>query len=156
MRVTCHTTDGPPQSVPPDQVWPAAMDGSCTAATLCQGDHLRHLASPQLVPPSHRRSPTAVTFIDVKLNSRLCQFAFQDFASISSCSYLWHAFLHQHAPITATRSSHERNLLVSYAGTDVYKYSFFPYTVLLWNILPEIRILYILLNLEYNFILIIN
>ena len=31
------------------------------------------------------------------------------------------------APITATRLSHERNLLVPYARTDVYKYSFYPY-----------------------------
>ena len=29
------------------------------------------------------------------------------------------------APTTITRSSHERNLLVPYARTDVYKYSFF-------------------------------
>ena len=34
------------------------------------------------------------------------------------------------APITATRSSHES---VLYARTDLYKYSFFPHTVLLWN-----------------------
>ena len=34
----------------------AAMDGlpgPCTATTLSPGDHLRHLASPQLVPPCH-------------------------------------------------------------------------------------------------------
>ena len=37
------------------------------------------------------------------------------------------------APITITRSSHERNLLVSYARTDAYKYSFFPHTASLWN-----------------------
>ena len=42
------------------------------------------------------------------------------------------------APITAARSSHERNLSVPYARTDVYKYSFFPHTVSLWNKLPEI------------------
>ena len=41
------------------------------------------------------------------------------------------------APITATRSSHERNLSVPYARTDVYKHSFFPSTVSLWNKLPE-------------------
>ena len=40
------------------------------------------------------------------------------------------------APITATRLSHERNLLVPYARTDVYKYSFYPYTAYLWNKLP--------------------
>ena len=37
------------------------------------------------------------------------------------------------APITVTRSSHERNLSVLYAKTDLYKYSFFPHTVLLWD-----------------------
>ena len=41
------------------------------------------------------------------------------------------------APITTTRSSHERNLLVPYARTDVYKYSFFPHTASLWNKLSE-------------------
>ena len=41
------------------------------------------------------------------------------------------------APITATRSSHKRNLLVPYARTDAYKYSFFPHTVSLWDKLPE-------------------
>ena len=42
------------------------------------------------------------------------------------------------APITATRLSHERNLLVTYARTDVYKYSFYPYAAYnyLWNKLP--------------------
>ena len=34
------------------------------------------------------------------------------------------------APITAKRSSHES---VLYARTDLYKYSFFRHTVLLWN-----------------------
>ena len=42
------------------------------------------------------------------------------------------------APITATRLSHERNLSVPYARTDVYKYLFFPHAVSLWNKLPEI------------------
>ena len=37
------------------------------------------------------------------------------------------------ASITAKRSSHVRNLLVPYARTDVYNYSFFPHTVSLWN-----------------------
>ena len=37
------------------------------------------------------------------------------------------------APATTTRSSHERNLLVPYARTDVYKYSFFPHAASLWN-----------------------
>ena len=37
------------------------------------------------------------------------------------------------APTTITRSSHKRNLLVPYARTDVYKYSFFPHTASLWN-----------------------
>ena len=37
------------------------------------------------------------------------------------------------APTTITRSSHERNLLVPYARTDVYKYSFFPHAASLWN-----------------------
>ena len=41
-------------------------------------------------------------------------------------------------PITATRSTHERNLLVPYARTDVCKYSFFPQVISLWNKLPEI------------------
>ena len=41
------------------------------------------------------------------------------------------------APITMTRQSHERNFLVSYARTDVYKYSFFPNVFSLWNKLPE-------------------
>ena len=41
------------------------------------------------------------------------------------------------APITATRSSHERNLSVPHARTDVYKYTFFPHTVSLWNKLPK-------------------
>ena len=40
------------------------------------------------------------------------------------------------APITATRASHERNFLVPYARTDLYKYSFFPHAVFLWNKLP--------------------
>ena len=40
------------------------LPGPCTAATLklVQGDHLRHLTSPQLVLPSHGRSPTAGPF----------------------------------------------------------------------------------------------
>ena len=37
------------------------------------------------------------------------------------------------APTIIMRSSHERNLLVPYARTDVYKYSFFPHTASLWN-----------------------
>ena len=41
------------------------------------------------------------------------------------------------APITMTRQSHERNFLVPYARTDVYKYSFFPNVISLWNKLPE-------------------
>ena len=41
------------------------------------------------------------------------------------------------APITTTRQSHERNFLVPYARTDVYKYSFFPNVISLWNKLPE-------------------
>ena len=41
------------------------------------------------------------------------------------------------APTTKTRSSHERNLLVSCVRTDVYKYSFFPHTASLWNKLQE-------------------
>ena len=41
------------------------------------------------------------------------------------------------APITTTRQSHERNFLVLYARTDVYKYSFFPNVISLWNKLPE-------------------
>ena len=64
------------------------------------------------------------------------------------------------APTTTTRSSHERNLLVPYARTDVYKYSFFPHTASLWNKLhktiKESQSLDIFLSLEYNYILIIN
>ena len=41
------------------------------------------------------------------------------------------------APTTITRSSHERNLLVPYVRTDLYKYSFFPHTASLWNKLHE-------------------
>ena len=41
------------------------------------------------------------------------------------------------APITMTRQSHERNFLVPYARTDVYKYSFFLNVVSLRNKLPE-------------------
>ena len=41
------------------------------------------------------------------------------------------------APITTTRQSHERNFLVPYARTDVYKYSIFPNVISLWNKLPE-------------------
>ena len=41
-------------------------------------------------------------------------------------------------PITATRSSLERNLSAPYARTDMYKYSSFPHTVSLRNELPEI------------------
>ena len=37
------------------------------------------------------------------------------------------------APITATRLSHEKNLLVPYARIDVYKHSFYPYSASLWN-----------------------
>ena len=40
------------------------------------------------------------------------------------------------APTTTTRSSHE-NLLVPYARTDVYKYTFFLHTAFLWNKLQE-------------------
>ena len=63
------------------------------------------------------------------------------------------------APTTTTRSSHERNLLVPYARTDVYKYSFFPHAASLWNKLHKtIKRLnhWIFLSLEYNYILIIN
>ena len=62
------------------------------------------------------------------------------------------------APTTITRSSHERNLLVPYARTDVYKYSFFPHTASLWNKLQEtIKETQSLdvFSLEYNLILII-
>ena len=41
------------------------------------------------------------------------------------------------APTTITRSSHERNLLVPYVRTDVYKYSFFSHTASLWNKLHQ-------------------
>ena len=41
------------------------------------------------------------------------------------------------APTIVTRSSHERNLLVPYARTNVYKHSFFPHTAYLWNKLQE-------------------
>ena len=40
-------------------------------------------------------------------------------------------------PITATRSSHERNLSVPYARTDTYRYLFFPHVISLWNKLPD-------------------
>ena len=41
------------------------------------------------------------------------------------------------APITATRLSHERNLQIPYARTDVCKYPlFYPYAASLWNKLP--------------------
>ena len=40
-------------------------------------------------------------------------------------------------PTTIMRSSHEGNLLVLYARTDVYKYSFFPHTTSLLNKLQE-------------------
>ena len=67
----------------------------------------------------------------------------------TSCLFLLFKILHHQvhvptcdipatAPITATRPSHERNLSVPYARTDVYKCSFFPHTVSLWNKLPEI------------------
>ena len=57
------------------------------------------------------------------------------------------------------RLLHERNLLVPYARTVVYKYSFLPHTASLWNKLQEtIKETQSLdiLNLEYNCILIIN
>ena len=60
------------------------------------------------------------------------------------------------APTTITRSSHERNLLVPYARTDVYKDSFFPpYGI---NYTKQSKRLnhWIFLSLEYNYILIIN
>ena len=47
--------------------------------------------------------------------------------------FLLMTFHHQHLATNITRSSHERNLLVPYARTDVYKYSFFPHTASLWN-----------------------
>ena len=57
--VTCHTTNGPPQSVPPGPS-ATAMDGPpghARLSHLVQGDHLRHLASAHVVPHSHGRSP---------------------------------------------------------------------------------------------------
>ena len=63
------------------------------------------------------------------------------------------------APTTITRSPHERNLLVPYARTDVYKYSFFQHAASVWNKLQEkIKETQSLdiLSLEYNYILIIN
>ena len=36
-----------------------------------------------------------------------------------------------------TRSSHHRNVITPYARTDVYKYSFFPFTCQKWNNLPS-------------------
>ena len=43
------------------------------------------------------------------------------------------------APITTQdHASHERNLSVPYARKDVYKYSLFPHTSSVWNILSEI------------------
>ena len=63
------------------------------------------------------------------------------------------------ASTTITRSLRERNLLVPYARTDVYKYSFFPHTASLWNRLQEtIKETQSLdiLSLEYNCILTIT
>ena len=60
----CHTTNGPPTIGPPGSS-AATMDGPPDHARLLhlvQGDYLRHLASPQLVPHSHGRSPTARPF----------------------------------------------------------------------------------------------
>ena len=60
------------------------------------------------------------------------------------------------APITMTRQSHERNFLVPYVRTDVYKYSFFPNVILYGiNYLKQLKRFnhWILLNLEYNYIL---
>ena len=64
------------------------------------------------------------------------------------------------APTTVIRSSHERNLLVPYAKTDVYNYSFFPRITSLWNKLQETiketQSLDIFKSIEHNCILIIN
>ena len=64
----CHTTNGPPTIGPPGPS-AAAMDGPpglCTAATLGPwGDHLRHLASPHLVPPATDGPPPLDPFTGV-------------------------------------------------------------------------------------------
>jgi len=51
--------------------------------------------------------------------------------SISPADYL--------APVQSSRSrrsGHDHMYQVPYARTDVYKYSFFPATVRMWNVLP--------------------
>ena len=63
------------------------------------------------------------------------------------------------APTTTMRSSHEINVLVPYARTDVYKYSFFPHTTLYGiEYTKQSKKLnhWIFLSLENNCILIIN
>ena len=67
-----HTTDGPPTIGPPGPS-AAAMDGPPRNMHGChtwsRGDHLQHLASPQLIPHSHGWSPTAGPFTGVAAGS---------------------------------------------------------------------------------------
>ena len=66
-------------------------------------------------------------------NSRLCLL----FKIIQQQVHFPTNYIPAPAPITTARQSHERNFLVPYVRTDVYKYSFFPNVISLWNKLPE-------------------